>query len=125
MPWKQCAISIHEDYECIEDGVALLALSAGDPPEVALFTRTTADRRQRVLLLSPLAVELIGDALASRWSDCDAPEIFEWDLALGPIEAYARLGLSRPHFGKPGAPCPVTIIGRDPRTPDPAPTATP
>jgi hypothetical protein len=121
MPWKQCAISIHESYECIEDGVALLALSAGDPPEVALFTRTTADRRQRVLLLSPLAVDLIGDALASRWSDCEAPEIFEWDLALGPVEAFTHLGLSRPSFGKSRAPLPVTIIGRDPHGPNATP----
>jgi hypothetical protein len=98
MTWKHCAILLDEDYACIRDAVGLMALAAGDPPEVGLFSRTTPDRRQRVLLLSPLAVELAGDALPARWTDCDAPGEFRWDMVFGRDDTCERLGLTRPDF---------------------------
>jgi hypothetical protein len=100
MRWKQCTISINDNYERLHEGVRLLALASGDSPQIALFTRTTPDHRHRVLLLSPLAAELAEDALCERWGDCDAPELFEWDLVFGPADACERFGLCRPTFGK-------------------------
>jgi len=116
--WKQCVISINESYERFEEGVGLLARAAKHPPDLALFTRTTVDRCHRVLLLSPLAVELAGGALSERWTDCEAPELFEWDLVIGAPEACDRLGLCRPSFGRTPAPSPVIVIGADPRCVD-------
>lgn len=100
MSWKHRTIGFDESYERIRDGVELLALKAGECADVFLFTRTTADRRGRVLLLSPLAVELAGDALGACWVECEAPELFEWDLVIGPPDGCDRLGLRRPRFGR-------------------------
>jgi hypothetical protein len=114
MQWMQCIMGIDECYERIRDGVDLLTLRAGDAGDVALLSRTTADRRHRVLLLSPLAAELAGPDLSSRWTPCDGPELFEWDLVVGPPDARERFGLRRPRFGGPPEPTPVAMIGRDP-----------
>lgn len=114
MGWKHCKMRIDECYERIRDGVELLALKAEDPCEVALFSRTTADRCHHVLLLSPRAVQLAGDALSERWAECEAPELFEWDLVVGPHEACGKLGLPRPQFRRSPEPSPIIEIGRDP-----------
>jgi hypothetical protein len=115
MPWKHCFIRLDECYERIRDGVDLLLLGAGDTQDVALFSRTTADRRRRVLLLTPRAVELAGTCLSERWVECDGPELFEWDLVIGTPGVCERMGLCRPRFGRFAQPGPVTMIGRDPR----------
>jgi hypothetical protein len=116
MPWKQRIIGIDEGYERIRDGVDLLTLKPGCVEGVALLTRTTADRRRRVLLLSPRAVELAGDALAESWQPCDAPELFQWDPVVGSAEICRQLGLARPQFSEGRTPTPITPIGRDPRS---------
>lgn len=117
MPWKHCRISISASYERLLEGVGLLALANGDPPDIALFTRTTPCRRQRVLLLTPRAVELAGDALPESWKPCEAPELFEWDAVFGPADACARFGLNRPSFGRRAAPTPPLVFGAPPATP--------
>lgn len=114
MCWKQCTISIQDSYERLHEGVRLLALASGDSPEIALFTRTTPDHRHRVLLLSPLAAELAGDALCDRWVECEAPELFEWDLVHGTVESCERFGLCRPTFGH-GRHTPPLIFGQGPQ----------
>jgi|GEM_PF-4580815 len=110
MPWKHCKISIDQCYERLLEGVGLLALANGDAPDIALFTRTTPDRQHRVLLLSPRAVELAGDALPEHWADCDAPELFEWDPVFGPPDACERFGLQRPCFDR-APPTPPVVLG--------------
>lgn len=117
MPWKHCKISVSESYERLHEGVGLLALANGNSPDIALFTRTTPDHRRRVLLLSPRAVELAGDALPDRWTTCDAPELFEWDPVFGPADACVRFGLSRPRFGR-AQPTPPVIFGDRPNDPN-------
>jgi hypothetical protein len=97
MGWKHCEIDIGDNCECILDALALLALSAGDPPEIALLTRTTDDRRRRILALSPLAVELAGDMLPPRWTDCDPPTC-EYALMYGQARSWDCLGVPRPSF---------------------------
>jgi hypothetical protein len=114
MPWKQCRISINTRYERLLEGVRLLALANGNSPDIALFTRTTPDHEHRVLLLSPKAVELAGDALPDCWTDWEAPELFEWDPVFGPPQACERFGLVRPSFGHPSPIPPVTFGGDDP-----------
>ena len=114
MRWKQCTISIHDHYEQLHEGVRLLALANKDSADIALFTRTTPDHRHRVLLLSPLAAELAGDALCDRWVECEAPELFEWDLVHGPADACERFALCRPTFGR-GSRTPPTIFGDVPK----------
>jgi hypothetical protein len=101
MDWKQCVIPVTASYETFEDGICLLARAHGYPAELALLTRTTADRRSRVLLLSPLAAKLAGDDLCPSWKDCDGPELFEWDVVIGPEDACERLGLNRPVYREP------------------------
>jgi hypothetical protein len=113
MCWKQCRISVDESYERFHEGVGLLALANGNSQDIALFTRTTPDHRHRVLLLSPKAVELAGDALPDRWTHCDAPELFEWDAVFGPADACERLGLARPTFKRAPSTPPV-IFGTSP-----------
>ena len=113
MRWKQCTISIKDSYEQLHEGVRLLALANHDTPDIALFTRTTPDHRHRVLLLSPLAAELAGDALCERWTECEAPELFEWDLVHGTADACERFALCRPSFGKTPRSPPV-IFGEGP-----------
>ena len=115
MTWKQCTLPIEESCERIRDGVELLAAAAHDAPDVALFSRTTADRRHRVLLLSPRAVERASEALSARWSDSDTPEVFEWDLIVGCPEAHEHLGLASPRFGRDRPASPVFLMGGDPR----------
>ncbi|HKR88019.1 MAG TPA: hypothetical protein VJS38_07570 [Phenylobacterium sp.] len=100
MGWKQCVISIQDSYEQLHEGVRLLALANKDSVDIALFTRTMPDHRHRVLLLSPLAAELAGDALCDRWTASEAPELFEWDLVHGSPGACERFGLCRPTFGR-------------------------
>ena len=114
MPWKHCRIPIDASYQRLLDGVELLALADGDSPDVALFSRTTPCRRQRVLLLTPRAVELAADALPGEWEECDAPELFEWDPVFGPADACQRFGLSRPCFGRMRASLPPVIFGSRP-----------
>lgn len=114
MGWKHCSMRIDECYERVRDGVELLALKAGDTCDVALFSRTTADRCHHVLLLTPRAVELAADALSERWVECDDPYLFEWDLVVGPKEACQQLGLMRPQFGRRPDPSPIIELGRDP-----------
>jgi hypothetical protein len=97
MGWKRCEIDIGDSCECIIDAVALLSLSAGDPPEIALLTRTTEDRRRRLLMLSPLAVELAGDMLPARWTDCDPPGP-DCALMYGQPQSCDCLGVPRPQF---------------------------
>jgi len=116
MTWKQRRIAIEENYERIREGVVLLRLQACDTTGIALLTRTTPDRRHRVLLLTPQAVERAGDALSTQWVDCDAPELFAWDLVVGEPDTCSRFGLPRPQFGKP-PPSPIANIGRDPHAP--------
>lgn len=113
MPWKHCRISIGANYERLKEGVRLLALANEDAPEIALFTRTTPCRRHRILLLTPKAVELAGDALPDSWTDCEAPELFEWDLVFGPIDACERFRLCRPCFAGV-RPTPPVVFGRPP-----------
>lgn len=112
MVWKHCIMRIGECYERVRDGVDLLAVKAADPREIALFSRTTADRRHRVLLLSPRAVELAADVLSERWIACDEPELFEWDLVVGPAEACDHLGLCKPRFGRQPEASPIIEIGQ-------------
>lgn len=111
MPWKHCSIPIGASYERLLEGVGLLALAHGNSPDIALFTRTTPDRRRRVLLLSPKAVELAGDALPEGWKQCEAPELFEWDPVFGPGDACTRFGLTRPSFGRACQTPPVIFGG--------------
>ena len=114
MPWKQAFIPIDASYDRIRTGVEILLAAKHDPCVVALFTRTSADRIHRVLLLSPAAVELVGAVLSRIWSCFDAPQLFEWDLVVGSSESYARLGLSPPKFGINAPKSPIALIGRDP-----------
>lgn len=120
MPWKQCKISVDASYERLCEGVGLLALAHHDSLDIALFSRTTPDHRHRVLLLSPKAVELAGDALPDCWTECDAPELFQWDSVFGPADAAERFGLSRPSFGREACTPPV-IFG--PRSEAPKPNS--
>ena len=110
MTWKQCVFPLTESCERIHDGFELLAAAAGDAADVALFSRPTPDRAGHILLLSPHAVELAGAALSARWTACDLPQSWDWDLALGPPGALARLGLRKsalaPRAGRP--PCAAT-----------------
>jgi hypothetical protein len=109
MGWKQCAIAYGRPYETLCDGVSLLTLKGAAGCDVALFTRTTADRRWRVLLLSPAAVDLADGALSDQWSECEAPELFDWDIVVGTVEACERLGLRRPRFRQREAPLPYVF----------------
>jgi hypothetical protein len=110
MGWKQRRIGIGESYERFRDGVELLRLRAPNPEDIALLTRTTADRRYRILLLTPAAVETCGDVLSELWVASDAPELLDWDIVEGDADIRERLGLARPQFGK-RAPSPVAAIG--------------
>ena len=116
MAWKQCRIAISASYDRLVEGVGLLALANGNCPDIALFTRTTPDRRHRILLLTPRAIELAGDALPDDWCDCDAPELFEWDLVFGPADACERFCLTRPCFR--ARPTPPVIFGTPPNGAD-------
>jgi hypothetical protein len=113
MGWKQLTITIDDGYERIRDGVDLLLASASADDGVGLFSRTSVDRRHRILLLSPRAVEIAGDALSRRWVDCEAPELFDWDLVAGVAGVCERLGLARPRFGR-RPPTPIVEFGRKP-----------
>lgn len=104
MPWKHRRIPISASYERLLEGVGLLALANANSPEIALFSRTTPCRRYRILLLTPRAVELAGDALPDDWQECEAPGLFEWDPVFGPADACERFGLARPSFGRHGTP---------------------
>jgi hypothetical protein len=123
MGWKHLTIAIEDDYERIRDGVELLLARAADMDDVALFTRTSADRRHRVLLLSPHAVELAGEVLSGRWVDCDEPELFQWDLVVGDAGAGEKLRLARPCFGRREK-SPIIVIGGKPPPPNGPDTTT-
>ncbi|CAN7555821.1 hypothetical protein LJR219_003986 [Phenylobacterium sp. LjRoot219] len=123
MPWKQCRIAVEASYEQLHEGVGLLALANKDAQDIALFSRTTPDHRHRVLLLSPRAAELAGDALCDRWTECDAPELFEWDPVFGGADACQRFGLCRPSFTR-GPTTPPVIFGSEP-PPCPGPSTYP
>src|SRR4051794_9929331 len=117
MSWKQCKILVDASYERLLEGVRLMAMANGNSPDIALFTRTTPDHCHRMLLLSPAAVEQAGDALSDLWTDCDAPELFEWDLVFGPADACERFGLAQPNFSRTPSTPPV-ILGRSPGAPN-------
>jgi hypothetical protein len=112
MLWKHLVVPVEENYEQICDGVELLARSARHASDVALFSRTTADRLYRVLLLSPGAVEMAGDKLSANWKPCDCPDVFDWDLVVGSPESYRVLGLRKHRVLREAAATPVTLIGR-------------
>jgi len=114
MPWKHSRISITASYERLLEGVRLLALANDNSPDIALFTRTTPDHEHRVLLLTPTAVELAGNALPDCWTDCEAPELFEWDPVFGPPDACERFGLRQPSF-RGAAPTPPITFGGGPK----------
>ena len=111
MSWKHRRIPICASYKRLLQGVMLLALANGDSPEIALFSRTTACRRHRVLLLTPEAVRLAGDALPEEWGLCEAPELFEWDRVFGADDACERFGLTRTCIGRSRL-TPPMIFGR-------------
>jgi len=111
MPWMQCKITVEASSARMEQGVALLARANAESPEIALFARTMADQRRRMLLLSPKAVELAGEALSELWTVCEAPELFEWDLVVGPAEASQRFGLQRPSFRPSSLKPPIIFDG--------------
>ncbi len=100
MGWKHCIVPLGESCEQIRDGIDLLAAGAHGSAEVALFTRATTDHCGHVLLLSPRGVELAGDALSARWSDCGDPGVYEWDLVEGALGSNELLGLRRPLFSR-------------------------
>lgn len=96
MDWKQFAIPQDEDYTPLQLKVEALFFAAGGPADVALFVRTLDDRSGEVLLLSPGAVRLFGNAVPPTWESTSIPSGFGWTLLVGHAEAREQLGLRSP-----------------------------
>lgn len=96
MAWKQCSIPLGVDYTDIQMQVSAFSMAKGDPADFALFARTDDETSSELLLLSPLAADMMGNILPPLWMDVSGAEQFGWSLLFGHEGSHQRLGLKTP-----------------------------
>ncbi len=85
--WKQCITPYPGDFEGIQDRFELLFTALGGPKEMALFSRTTDDRKHEIFLLSPAAAHL-GEHLNGDWTDATDALDHGWTVLVANGDAY-------------------------------------
>ena len=96
MPWKQLSVPTGAGYLDVQTSISNFSQANGDPPDFALFARTDDGTSSEILLLSPKAVEMMGNALPPTWTAAPDPRDFGWSLLFGHADAWERLGLQTP-----------------------------
>jgi len=96
MSWKQCSIPVGFDHTDIRMQVSAFAEAKGHPADFALFGRIDDETSSELLLLSPLAVKMMGNILSPLWIAVVHPERFGWSLLFGHVGCHSRLGLKTP-----------------------------
>ena len=94
MVWKQCSTPVGPAFTDIQMLLVGILHRMGYPPGFALFGRTADGGKVEVLLLSPDAVEILGNTLPPNWVELAEPENFTWTLLYGPSDSLERLGLN-------------------------------
>jgi len=71
MGWKQCTTPFPGDFK-VREMFDVLFVALGAPEGVALFSRTTADSKKTIFLLTPDAAKH-SDTLPGKWTDAGDP----------------------------------------------------
>jgi hypothetical protein len=90
--WKQCITPYPGDFKGIQDKFEIVFMALGAPEEMALFSRTTADRKHEIFLLSPAAAGM-AEHLDGEWTD--APDALDhaWGMLVANGDARKLLGV--------------------------------
>jgi hypothetical protein len=89
--WKQCTTPFPGDFK-VREMFDVLFVALGAPEGVALFSRTTADSKNTIFLLTPDAAKH-SDTLPGKWTDAGDPSEHGWSLLVGGNDPHKRFGL--------------------------------
>ncbi len=90
--WMQCITPYPGDFEGIQDKFEMVFMVLGGPKDMALFCRTTDDRKHEICLLSPAAAYMSAN-LKGEW--CEALDVHdhEWTVLVANGNARDQFGL--------------------------------
>lgn len=83
MNFLECRVPFPGNEDSIQDKFEHLFIAHGAPKEMALFCRTTEDRKEVVYLMTPTAAEQLSGLISANWELSHGVMNYEWTFLVG------------------------------------------